>query len=385
VDEAMLPYLVEALEAQFDALTARLAMVVPVPVRVEVVGTLRGLAADAGIPEEDVRGSGVVAAARFNKLVIVTPSQVRWGYPYADTAAHELVHHFLTIRGGDRIPVWFQEAAARYLESLWRGGEAGVLHRGMRDLLASAAAQGRLIPLTTLRRSLARIGGMGETALAFAELSSFAAWLEREHGPTVLARLVDALASGDEDKAMARVTGATLAAASQAWSRELFQAGAPAGRSATPVRAVEQDREAASAIPPEVADDVRLGDLLAAEGRHLAAAVRYRKALAALPEPRPAVVARLATALVDGGENAAAVAALDEARLDEAEYPVLAGARGRALVALGRAREALSPLLDAARSDPYDPAVHAAMEAAFRAAGDLEAAERERRLAALWR
>jgi Flp pilus assembly protein TadD len=52
---------------------------------------------------------------------------------------------------------------------------------------------------------------------------------------------------------------------------------------------------------------------------------------------------------------------------------------------MGRAREALSPLLDAARNDPHDPAVHTALEAAFRATGDLEAAERERRLAALWR
>lgn len=371
VDEMMIPYLAEALEEQYDALLVRLGFVVPVPIRVEVVSSVRTLAEASGLAEEDVVASGVVAISCFNKIVVLSPSQMEWGYPYADTAAHELVHHFLTFRGGDKIPVWFQEAVAKYLERLWRG-EAGFLHAGLQAALASAAANGRLIPITSLRRSMANLGGMEHTALAFAELSSFAGWLERRFGPLVFIRLLDAMIETDEERAFLRVTRMTLADASKAWSNELGQLTSSTAELKTNDQGV-------------TGDEVRLGDLLLSGGKSAAAARAYSVAMQSSQMNTLALVVRLATALLESGDYKGTIETIGRSRFDESEFPVLAGLRGRALVALGRFHESLGPLLEAVRTDPYDQKIHAALELAFRAVGDNEAADRERRLTLLWR
>ena len=385
-DELAVPYIIEAAEGAFDALPQRLGVVPSTPIRIEVLPSVDALAAASGVPEADLRSSGAVAMCRYNKLMLVSPSQFPWGYPYADTVAHELAHYLLTLAAGDRVPVWMQEAVAKYLEPVWRGAEPGALTRGMRDLLSNAIAQGRLIPPATLRQGLTRLGGMEDTALAFAELSSLAGFLERNWGPTVFARLAAELARTDADRAVQRVTGRSFAAVADTWSRELAQGGAtPTARPIAGVFVREVEEDLASRLAPEAASRVRLGDLLRADGRFRAAATEYRKVLAAGGAPHPAVVARLAGSLLEAGLPDDTLAALDSAALDEDELPALAAARGRALAALGRPKDALAPLLSAVRSDPYEPAVHAALEQVFAATGDPGRAERERRLAAIGR
>jgi tetratricopeptide (TPR) repeat protein len=384
-DEAALPYLLEAADAAWLAVTARLGPEGPSRIRIELLPTLEALSAASGLTVPEVHESGAVAVCKFNKLMLVSPSALPWGYPYADTVAHELVHYVLTLRGGEDLPVWFQEAVAKYLEPAWRGGKPGELTRGARDRLSTALAQGRLVPFSAIRTSLAKLPSES-VALAFAELSTFAGALERDHGPEVFARLATEMGRGDPDAAFRRVTGRTPADAASEWSKDLARRGfdAPEGRVPT-VLAREAEEDLARRLPPDVAEPVRLGDLLQARGRPAAAAVEYRKALSGSPEPHPAIVARLASVLVAASSAAEAVAALDAARLDEGEYPILSGIRGRALVALGRSGEAMPHLLAAVRTDPYDPAVHEALSRAYGDAGDATAADRERRLAAMWR
>ena len=112
-DEAVLPYLMEAADAAFDDLSRRLAMTVPTPVRILVLPTFEDLSAATGLTPSQLDASGAVAACAFNRIHIVSPSRMPRGYPYADTVAHELVHYFLTIRAGDRVPLWLQRGRPR--------------------------------------------------------------------------------------------------------------------------------------------------------------------------------------------------------------------------------------------------------------------------------
>ena len=120
-DEALVPYLFEAGDAALDALWLRLGIAPRGPIRIEVAPSLDELARVTGLAESQVRASGTVAVCKYNRIVLVSPSAFPGGYPYADTLGHELVHFLLTLEGGDRLPLWFQEAAAKYLESTWRG------------------------------------------------------------------------------------------------------------------------------------------------------------------------------------------------------------------------------------------------------------------------
>ncbi len=381
-DEALLPYLLEAAEAAFDVLSAHLSMTVPVPVRIEVLPSVAALAAASGADATDLVRSGAVAVCDFNKLMILSPSQLPYGYPFADTVAHELVHLFLTVRAGHRVPVWFQEAAAKYLEPAWRSQAPGTLHRSMNELLGDALASGRLVPFDELRTTLSRMPSPERTALAFAQLSSFAAFLVSIEGADVLGRLADELRVGDEEVALLRATGKTLDELEAAWLKRLVQGGLSPQEGGRGVLVRESDPPDASLSPPAVSL-LRVGDLLRRKGHPAQAAERYARVVAA--HPHPLLVARLAAALNEAAQPERVLTLLDRVALDEVEWAILSRERGRALVALGRYSEAEEPLMRAVRTDPYDPGTHEALARVMAAQGRSADADREQRLAAMWR
>ena len=227
-DEAALPYLLEAADAAFEELSARIPVAVRFPIRVLLLPTFDDLSAVTGLGRSDLDASGAVAACVFNRIAMVSPSRLPRGYPYADTLAHELAHYLMTVRAGDRVPLWLQEGMAKALEATWRGAPPGRVHRTLGELLADAVARGRLLPFSSFRNSLARMARPEDTALAFAQLSSFASWLMDSHGASVLGRLLDELAAGDEDIAVLRATGRTLQELRSDWLAGLVRQGMPA-------------------------------------------------------------------------------------------------------------------------------------------------------------
>lgn len=387
-DEMAVPYLLEAAKAAYEDLSARFGPPPAPPIRIEVAPGLDALAALAGFGEEALRASGTVAVCRHRKVMLVSPAEFPHGYPYADALAHEMVHFFLIARAGEDLPVWFQEATAKYLETAWRGEAPGTLSSGLKALLARALAEGRLLPIHTLTSPLTSLGRAEDVALAYAELSSFAGFLVRNHGPEVLPRLADRLSRPRPGDPLSEVVGQPLQALADAWARDLTTAGIPGVQRGIPDPLVlwrEPDDSIRAGLPDPVADRVRLGDLLRSEGRMEAAVARYREARDALPAAHPLVTSRLAAALVDSGRPAEALAELDRSGLAGDWFPPLDRERGRALVLLDRPREALPSLLSFVRTNPYDPAVHEGLARVWDALGHPSLAERERRLARFWR
>jgi Flp pilus assembly protein TadD len=387
-DEAVLPYLMEAADAAFDDLSRRLAMTVPTPVRILVLPTFEDLSAATGLTPSQLDASGAVAACAFNRIHIVSPSRMPRGYPYADTVAHELVHYFLTIRAGDRVPLWLQEGAAKALEQTWRGAPLGQVHRTLQRLLADAVVRGRLLPFSSLGTSLARMQRPEDTALAFAELASFVTWLSGHQGPRILPRLLDELNVADEAVAVLRATGHTLEELRSDWIASLVREGMPGEAAGARTRGTLLMETAGDPLPEmtaEAAAQFRLGDLLRLSGRPGAAADKYRIVLGSMQPPHPEIVARLAGALVDAGNPEAAEAVLDAAGVDEEEFAYVARERGRALARSGRFAEAEAPLRTAVRTDPWDPETHEALARVYGATGRADLAEREQRLAGAWR
>ncbi len=387
-DEMAVPYLLEAAEAAWKDLSRRFEVTLAPPVRIEIAPTFEVLASLGGLLEEAVRPTGIVALCRYRKVVLVSPAEFPYGYPFADALAHEMVHFFLVARWGEDLPVWFQEGTAKYLETTWRGEPPGTLPSVLRDILWRAIAQGRLIPIHTLTAPLTTMGRAEDVALAYAELSSFVGFLVRTYGPAVLPRLADRLARPGRGDPVVEVTGRSLEALSEAWAREVSAARPSEAQSGTADPLVylrEPDETVEQSLPPAVQAFVRLGDLLRAEGRVEAAAARYRQAHDALHPAHPLVLARLVAALVDAGRPQEALSELERSGLFDDVYPLLARERGRALVLLGRPREALPALLFFARTNPYDPAVHEGLARVWEALGQPTLAERERRLERFWR
>ena len=384
-DEAMLPYVFEAAEAAFNALTAALKIDAATPIRIEIAASVDQLGLISGTDRNALARSGAVAVSDYNKIMLLSPSQLPFGYPYADTVAHELVHHLLTTHAGSRLPVWFQEATAKYLEPIWRGGDAGFLPRTQRDLLEDAFVSGNLMRLDELRSSFSLMPSSEKTALAFAQLSSFADFLVRTEGDDVLVRLANEMRVGDEAVSVLRATGKSLDELESAWlasfGATFDDSVAEDGRSR--VILLRESNPIEQGLSAQAQADLRLGDLFRESGRYAAAARLYKQVVSS--DAHPLLVARLTAALNEAGEHLEVLDTLDKYALDEFEWPILARERGRALVSLERHSEAEMPLMTAVRFDPYDPGTHKALARVMTALERPFEAEREQRLSVMWR
>ncbi|HET6980925.1 MAG TPA: hypothetical protein VFI53_02235, partial [Myxococcaceae bacterium] len=120
-DAVLAPYALEALEAQRAALEKDLGHAPPGKVRVEVVNDAAELSRVSTLSQKEIDQTGTIAICKFNKLMVTSPKAVLRGYDWLDTLAHEYTHLVVTQTGHNSVPIWLQEAMAKYLESRWRG------------------------------------------------------------------------------------------------------------------------------------------------------------------------------------------------------------------------------------------------------------------------
>jgi predicted Zn-dependent protease len=103
--------------------------------------------------------------------------------------------------------------------------------------------------------------------------------------------------------------------------------------------------------------------------RPLAAAIEYRKAIAAHPDQGPLLVGRLARVLLDMGKHAEALEYVTPALSSWPDHAPLYILAGRAHVAAARPKQALDALDAAAWLNPYDPELHALAAQAYTVLG----------------
>jgi hypothetical protein len=135
---------------------------------------------------------------------------------------HELAHSFVAARTAGNCPTWLHEGIAQWLE----GGDPG------RDdgSLASAARDGRLLPLLTLE---APFQGLSEAdaTLAYAESVSAVGYILRRSGEAGIVRLLSAL--GDRipsEEALPVALALSYPELQKGWSDSLKTASAASGR-----------------------------------------------------------------------------------------------------------------------------------------------------------
>ncbi len=358
------------------------------PVRVEVYPTVSAFTAVSTLTRAEVETSGTIGLCKFDRIMLTSPRATLWGYRWRDTLCHEYVHLAVYRLSRGRAPIWVHEGVAKYLEGAWRGA-AGELDPASQALLARRLAADDLIPLEAMSPSVAKLPSAEDTALAFAEVGTMIAFLAEERGPDAVRRLVEALGAGADDRtALETVWGGSFdgfEAAWQDWVRSL-----PLERGAVQVIGLaladhgSEDADAPGAIPdPDARDYARLGDLLRARGRTLAARVEYGKAYAADPAA-PGVASRYAGALLAGQRYADALDVAADALALYPDLPVLWYRKARALAGLGRPADALAALDQLFEINPFHvPGRELAAEQA-RAAGRVdEAAAHEAALALL--
>lgn len=386
-DAILAPYLFEAMTEARDVLAAELGVRPSDPVRFEFFDDPLKLAMVTPLTVENIRTTGTVGVTKYRRIMMITPRVMLYGYGWLDTAVHEYVHYLLTIRTGNRAPVWLQEGLAKLLETRWRRSDPEPLDSAVAHRLHRAIVQDDLITLDEMYPSVAMLPSAEKAALAYAEVETMLGLLRERKGPAGIERLLDRVAAGDDaQEALALAWGAGFDEFMLEWKKvtRVRTARAEDGEIDRPVFKSEDEP-----APAERLDDVfshlgggqarqhaRLGSLLHARGHKEAAALQYEKARKGdARAKRDATLARrLGKLYVDLGSFAEAVPLLELAALETPDDANLAATQGRALLRSGDRAAARAALERAVRVNPFIPTLHCDLA---EVAADETARERE--------
>ncbi|MFT3922694.1 MAG: tetratricopeptide repeat protein [Myxococcales bacterium] len=119
---------------------------------------------------------------------------------------------------------------------------------------------------------------------------------------------------------------------------------------------------------------LRVGDLLWGRNHTLGAAREYERAQGYAPSD-PILASRVARASLSSKNPARALSAVDRALSDHPQHAPLQALKGAALVQLGKLPDAVEPLREAIRLNPFDPGPHCEL---VRASQDATELARER-------
>ena len=390
-DEVLVPYVLEALEAQRRALQEDLGWAPPGKVTIEFLNDTRELALVSTLTEEEIKTSGTIALCKFNKLMVVSPKALVKGYDWLDTAAHEYTHYVVTARTRNNTPVWLHEGIAKYSETRWRGsgGELSALAAGQ---LRRALERNHLVTFEQMHPSMAKLPSQEMAALAFAEVMVAVEYLQSKGGRQLMNRVLDLIAQGaTAEKAVAQALGVSFDAFLADWKRYMAARPLPEGGDA----GVEKLRFKGdpkhggthsewSAIPDAQARGfARLGEILRERGRWSAARIEYAKAIARVGKGVPVLSDKFAIAAIMSGRDDEAQSALLEAVRRHPRYAALHLHLARIHLKQKDWAQAKDQLLLANAVDPFDPEIHAGLAAVHEAQGDAGAASREKRFTQL--
>ena len=395
-DAVLAPYALETLEAQRAALEKDLGHAPPGKVRVEVVNDAAELARVSTLSQKEIDQTGTIAICKFNKLMVTSPKAVLRGYDWLDTLAHEYTHLVVTQTGHNSVPIWLQEALAKYLESRWRGPPGKALPPSSRTLLAERVQKNDLVPFSRMHPSMAKLPTWKDAATAFAEVFFAAEFLHKEHGMKSLRAIVESMGAGATDQqAVEKATGKSFPAFEKAWMAYMKAQPPPATRAPataerpilkgknTPPEEGKKGREISFGDFDEVENPVarrwaHLGELFRERGRFVAAAEEYGKAHALVGSAYETISNKYALALM-------AVKRLDDAEkvlLSSLEaHPGFASTQvhlGRIYLSRGQWAEARAAYRGALAQDPFDPEIHLALLRSAQALGDGPLADRAR-------
>jgi len=119
-DGILAPYALDTLEKSYEAIGAELGYYPKEKVRVEIAPDATSFNAISTLSLRDIEETGAVGICKFNKLMIISPRVLSFGYRWVDSLSHEYVHYAIVALSNNQAPIWLHEGMARFYETRWR-------------------------------------------------------------------------------------------------------------------------------------------------------------------------------------------------------------------------------------------------------------------------
>lgn len=364
----------------------------PGEILLEVFPHARAFTEASSLTEKDVRTTGVVALSKWSRLLMVSPRSLSGGHDWEDTIAHEYIHLVVSHHTRDRAPVWLQEAIAKYLDNRWRDGTDGFrLDPYSEGLLADAVKTGDLVTFEQMHPSLAKLPSAEMAGLAYAQLATLMAFSFEKGGEDLLTRVLPRVKNGEDPRIVLATEAGfkTLQELLDAWMQWIQNRGLQQrGVQSRPIAFESDDAVAADPVMGsrrDLANFMRLGDLLQAREHYEAALIEYAKATAADGKGSPLLSTRIAMAQLALGDTAGALASTEESLLRYPDVAETHRVRGQILRALGRAEEAAEAYRESVGIYPFNEECQQALSELYEELGNSALASRHRRYLSILR
>jgi tetratricopeptide (TPR) repeat protein len=236
---------------------------------------------------------------------------------------------------------------------------------------------------------MAKLPSLEDTALAFAEVYMTISYLTEKVGWEGIRRIVAELRDGRTDaEAVSRVVGTSFGEFQARWRKWLeakklkerpgLHASALKFKRSGKEKEDADARDDTQAIPEERARKfARIGGMMRAHHRLVAAALEYEKAQAIVGASSPEIGSKLARTYFELGQADKAIAAAEPV---EKLYPDQAGplaTLGESWLLRGDLGKAEGYLRGAIAVSPFDPALHCGLVEVYRAKSDARLADEE--------
>ncbi len=354
---------------------------------VELFPDGRSFIAASSLTQDDVQSTGVIALSKWTRLLVTSPRTLGRGYDWRSTLSHEYIHLMVAHDSGNNTPVWLQEGIAKYLEGRWQDPRFQ-LSAESQAWLAEGLKNKDLVTFEEIRQSIAKIkvfdpdGSINVAASAeragraYAQLATLVQFCFSKSDDKVLVRTLAAIKGGkDPEAALATASGftdfPTLLAAWEAWIR---QQPLISRRIAALPTVLDGGNDAA--LDPsfskrkDLANKLRLGDLLAEQKRWTAALAEYAQAVDPDMPNAPLLASRVARATASAGNPDAALTRLRASLVDYPDFSPGWRVLGDILSERGIARDAAAAYAHAVSLDPFDITTQAKLRDRYATLGD---------------
>ncbi|HTN70153.1 MAG TPA: tetratricopeptide repeat protein [Methylomirabilota bacterium] len=387
-DGILAPYALETLEKTYAAIGAELGYYPKEKVRVEIAPDAGSFNAISTLSLRDIEETGAVGICKFNKLMIISPRALSFGYRWLDSVSHEYVHYVIVAVSNNQTPIWLHEGTARFYETRWRkpaplkGAQEDYLTPANQTLLAQALEKNQFVGFKNMEPSLIHLETPEQVQLAYAEAASAIDFFNQTKGQTAVRELLGELTENSTPAAIEKVFGMPFATFETRWKsflkgKKLKEIEGSRLRSFKVKKDQKEDEEVVELkeIKSAVARQrTYLGDQILGKGRPQAAVNEYQRALQASPHS-PIILNKLGRVLIQMQRFDEALPPLKTALELDPDNANTYVQLGRVYHAQKNYTESRSALEEAGQINPFNPTIYKLLIEVYAALGDQEKAK----------
>ena len=384
-DGILVGHALDTLEKSYHAVGNELGYYPKEKVRVEIAPDATSFNAISTLSLRDIEETGAVGICKFNKLMIISPRALSFGYRWLDSLSHEYLHYAIVGLTNNQAPIWLHEGIARFYETRWRkpappaDAAEDYLTPANQTLLVQALAKNQFIGFKKMEPSLIHLETPEEVQLAYAEAASAIDFINQSKGRTGIHELLREMNDRPTPEAIEKIYGVPFDAFETKWKEFLKAKGLKeiAGSRVRKLK-VKKDgrddeeivelREIQSAV---ARNRTHLADQLLGRGRPGAAAKEYQRALQASPHS-PIILGKLGRVMIVMNRAEEALPYFKKALEIDPDSANTYVHLGRAYHTTRNFKETRAALEEAIQINPFNPLIYRLLGDAYAALGEQE-------------